>query len=109
MHFDQQQFNIENDHIYNGVWATSLIFGNSHGLNKLDAIEKLSKLNVPSRPFFYPLSSLPAYKKFNMGSKTDNPVAYDISNRGITLACHYNLSDEQIDFICDGIRKILNV
>jgi perosamine synthetase len=63
---------------------------------------------VPARPFFYPLSSLPAYEKYGTGSKEKNPNAYDVSERGITLACHYNLSDEQIDFICGGIRKILS-
>ena len=68
---------------------------------------KLDKLEVPSSPFFYPLSSLPAYENYNTGSLKENPNAYDVSERGITLACDYNLTDEQIDFICDGIRTIL--
>jgi perosamine synthetase len=101
------QFNVETDDIYNGVWATTIVFGKSHKIKKLDAIEKLAQLDVPARPFFYPLSSLPAYEEFGTGSKEENPNAFDISDRGITLACHYNLTDEQIDFICDGIRKIL--
>ena len=64
-------------------------------------------LDVPGRPFFYPLSSLPAYEHYGTGSKEENSNAYDVSERGITLACDYNLTDEQIDFICDGIRTIL--
>ena len=40
-------------------------------------------------------------------SKEENPNAFDVSERGVTLACHYNLTDEQIDFICYGIRNIL--
>jgi len=101
------QFNMENDRIYTGVWATTLVFGKSHNITKLEAIERLAKLNVPARPFFYPLSSLPAYEHYGTGSKAKNPNAYDISERGITLACHYALTDEQIDFICDGIRTTL--
>jgi perosamine synthetase len=101
------QFNTESDDVMNGVWATTMIFGKSHGINKLSAIEKLSKMNVPARPFFYPLSSLPAYQGYGTGSIKENPNAYDLSERGITLACHYNLTDEQIDFVCAGIRKIL--
>ena len=101
------QFNMENDRIYNGVWATTLVFGKSHNITKLEAIERLAKLNVPARPFFYPLSSLPAYEHYGTGSKEKNPNAYGVSERGITLACHYNLTDDQIDFICDGIRTIL--
>ena len=101
------QFNMENDDVYNGVWATTLVFGKSHNIKKLEAIERLSKLNVPARPFFYPLSSLPAYEHYRTGSKEKNPNAYDVSERGITLACHYALTDEQIDFICNGIKNIL--
>jgi perosamine synthetase len=100
-------FNMETDDVYNGVWATSLVFGKSHGMTKLEAIKKLAELNIPSRPFFYPLSYLPAYQHYNTGSENENPNAYDISNRGITLACSYNLTDDQITRICDGVKKIL--
>ena len=85
----------------------SMVFGKSHEMKKLDAIEKLAALNVPARPFFYPLSCLPAYEHYGTGSRNENPNAFDVSDRGITLPCHYNLTDDQIDFICDGIRKIL--
>jgi perosamine synthetase len=101
------QFNIETDDIVNGVWATTMVFGKSHKMKKLDSIAKLAELDVPARPFFYPLSSLPAYEGYGTGSIEENPNAYDVSERGITLACDYNLTDEQIDFICDGIRTIL--
>jgi perosamine synthetase len=85
-----------------------LVFGKSHGLKKLEAIKKLSELDVPARPFFYPLSSLPAYEHYGTGSKEENPNAFDVSERGITLASHYNLTDDQLDFITDGIRNILS-
>jgi perosamine synthetase len=104
---DDIQFNMENDKVVNGVWATTLVFGKSHALVKQDAIKQLSELNVPARPFFYPLSSLPAYAHYGTGSLERNPNAYDVAERGITLACHYNLTDEQVDFICNGIRRIL--
>lgn len=102
------QFNLETDEVYNGVWATTMVFGKSHKLTKLEAIRKLGELDVPARPFFYPLSSLPAYNHYQTGSIEKNPNAYDISERGITLACSYGLTIDQIDKICDGIRKILN-
>lgn len=105
---DDLTFNMETDEVFNGVWATSLIFGKSHNMTKPEAIKKLAELNIPSRPFFYPLSYLPAYKHYNSGSAETNGNAYDISNRGITLACSYGLTDEQITFICKGIRNILN-
>lgn len=102
------QFNVESDDVYNGVWATTLLFGKSHAMKKQDAIERLAKLDVPARPFFYPLSSLPAYECYETGSSEKNPNSYDVSGRGITLACHYELTDQQIDTICNGIKNILD-
>jgi len=101
------QFNLENEEVENGAWATTIVFGSTYNLSNKDMIQNLSKLGIPTRPFFYPLSSLPAYIQFNTGSKEKNPVAYDLSKRGITLPCHYNLSDDQIDYISDGIRGLL--
>lgn len=100
-------FNMDNEIVFNGAWATSIIFGKSHRMTKAEAMKRLAEINLPSRPFFYPLSSLPAYKHFNTGSEEKNPNAYDISNRGITLPCSYNLTKEQITSICDGIKSIL--
>lgn len=62
---------------------------------------------MPVRAFFYPLLSLPAYNGCGTGSIKENPNAYDISERRITLACHYDLTDDQIDTLCASIRKIL--
>jgi perosamine synthetase len=101
------QLNEEPEHIYNGVWITAVIFGKSHKLNKADAMAKLQKEGVPSRPFFYPLSFLPAYGSMEDIYKSKNPVGYDLSSRGINLSCAMNLEEDQIDFICNGIKKIL--
>lgn len=101
------QLNIDSDEIKNGAWATSIVFGKSHKLRKIKAIEKLALYNVPARPFFYPLSSLPAYKKYNTCYKEKNPNSYCISDRGITLASHYNLTNNQIDLICKSIKNII--
>ncbi len=104
---DDLQFNVESENVYNGVWATTLVFGKSHNLKKDEAIKKLNKIAIPARPFFYPLSSLPAYKNYKTGSSERNPHAYDISERGITLPAAYTLTDDQINEVCKGIKSIL--
>jgi perosamine synthetase len=91
----------------NGAWITGLVFGKSHNMTKLKAIEEAAKLGVPLRPFFYPLSSLPAYPGFREKYEPLNPTAYDISARGVNLPCAANLTERQIDKICDGIKTIL--
>jgi perosamine synthetase len=105
---DDIELNPEPEGVVNGAWITAVVFGKSHNLTKHDAIEKLAKLGLPARPFFYPLSSLPAYPDYKEKYESLNPVAYDISLRGINLPGAANLTEEQIDRICDGIKVILN-
>lgn len=100
------QFNEESEEVYNGAWATSLVFGKSHNVTAEEIMKKLTELNLPTRPFFYPLSSLPAYSKFN-DSPEKNSVAYDLNRRGVTLPGALILKEEDIDEYCSGIRKAL--
>jgi len=103
------EFNAEPDNVFNSVWITALVFGRSHNLTKQAAMAKLEAVGVPSRPFFYPLSSLPAYPDYDDAEYSErNPRAYDISSRGINLPGALNLTDDQIDFVCAGIKKILS-
>jgi perosamine synthetase len=102
------QLNAEPEEGFNGVWITGLLIGKSHRLNKLEAMAKLNDLGVPSRPFFYPLSSLPAYPGMESIYKPHNPQAYDICARGINLPGALILSEDQIEVVCDGIKRILS-
>jgi perosamine synthetase len=92
----------------NGAWITSLVFGKSHKLNKIDAIKKMEEMGIPARPFFYPLSSLPAYPMARSKYEPINSVAYDISFRGINLPGSAILTDEQIDHVCNGVKKLIS-
>ena len=90
-----------------GAWMPTIVIGKSYGINKDEVIKKLAELSIPCRPFFYPLSSLPAYPGYREKYESLNIYSYDISPRGINLPCAANLSDEQIEYICEGVRKVL--
>lgn len=99
--------NPEPEGVTNGVWATALIFGKSHKMTRDKAVVELPKLGLPARPFFYPLSSLPAYPGREAEGRKNNPVAYDVSERGINLPCALNLAERDLDLVSQGIRRLL--
>lgn len=101
------QLNAEPPGVFNSVWITGLLFGPSWRLDKLEAMARLGTLGLPSRPFFYPLSSLPAYPGAEATYKSRNPVAYDVGARGINLPGALNLAADQLEAVCQGVRKIL--
>ena len=101
--------NPEPEYVTNGVWATALVFGKSHGMTRDRALVEIPKLGLPARPFFYPLSSLPAYPGREREGRINNPVAYTTSERGINLPCALNLSAGDLDAISRGIHTLLGV
>ena len=101
------QLNHEPEGGRNGAWITGLVFGLSHGVTKQDALRELPSMGIPARPFFYPLSSMPAYGSRGSEMCHRNPVAYDISSRAINLPGAMNMTDEQLQFVCDRIRRFL--
>jgi perosamine synthetase len=104
---DDLYFNPEPEGGFNSTWITGLVFGKSHDMTKLKAIDELQKLGLPARPFFYPLSSLPAYEGAESVYRSRNPIAYDISVRGINLPGALIMTEEQIEKVANGVRSIL--
>ena len=101
------QLNEENDEILNGAWATAVVFSRETGVSRDLVIHALAQRSIPLRPFFYPLSSLPAYSENTTGGSDRSPVAYENSEYGIHLPCSMNLSNEQIDYVSDAIIEVL--
>ena len=99
--------NPETNNVHNSVWNTALVFGKSHGLTRDTAMAELTKLGLPSRPFFFPLSSLPAYPGREEEGRRSNPVSYDVSARGINVPSPLNLTEADLDAVCDGIHRVL--
>ena len=106
-HVPDIKLNEENKDVYNGAWATSLVFGKTHKISKDFALQEIPKHGFPVRPFFYPLSSLPAFNKKHM--KKNNPVAYDVSSRAINLPCALNLTEKNINDYSNAILKLLGL
>jgi len=83
-----------------GCWATTLA---RMPFSKETVIAEMASNRIPVRPFFYPLSTLPA---FSEGSRLVK-VADRISQAGITLPSAFNLSNEDITFISNHLRGVL--
>jgi perosamine synthetase len=104
---DDLQLNAEPDGGFNSVWITGLLAGKRYRMDKLEFIARLKAVGVPARPFFYPLSSLPAYPGMERIYRPRNAVAYDICARGINLPGALILTERQINAVCEGVRKVL--
>lgn len=96
--------NVEMPKCTNTYWMVTIILDKKYKLTKQNLMKKLSTYNIDSRPFFYPLSSMPPFKKI----KVHNPVAYALSDYGINLPCNLRIKKNEVQYVCKIIKKILN-
>lgn len=99
------KFNFETEDITNGAWITAVLFDRCYG-DKHEIISKLLRKGVPVRPFFYPLSSLPAFNEFNK-YQNKNKVAYDVCSRGVNLPGAANLTEDDMLKVVKGIKELM--
>lgn len=107
---DGVALNRDDETVYNGAWATNIVWDERYKINKQEMLEKT---DIAARPMFYPLSSIPAYnrkgnKNFKDWIKKTNNIAYDITNRGITLPCALNMTDNQVEYCGLKVKEVLN-
>ncbi len=93
----------------NTYWMVTVILDKKFGIEKERLIKMMSEKNIDCRPFFYPLSSLPAYKETVEAQQAckRNQVSYDISPYGINLPSAMNLKKEDVDYVCDVLKTII--
>ncbi|MFL2650325.1 MAG: DegT/DnrJ/EryC1/StrS family aminotransferase [Alphaproteobacteria bacterium] len=90
----------------NSVWCSTIIIGQSYRKDKNLILDLAKKEGLTLRPFFYPLTSLPAFTEYSFYSN-NTPVAFDLSSRGINLPSALNLNTDEINSICKILKKIL--
>jgi len=95
----------------NSYWMVTAIFDSKFGLSKEDIIQMLKVKGIDSRPFFYPLSSQPAYDSLASAREAEvrNTVSYRISPYGVNLPSAMNMDKEQVKYVCNAVKKVLDI
>ena len=90
-------------------WMITVILDPRFGIQKDRLMELLGERHIDSRPFFHPLSSIPAYAGLPQAARAreTNRVAYRISPYGLNLPSGLNLTEEKVAYVCDALKSIL--
>ncbi len=86
----------------NSYWMPTLVMDDPFDRDSLFLYLKIK--NIDSRPFFYPLSSLPMFE-----SKYGNIVSYSIYSRGINLPSHSELTRSDVAYVCKVLRDFFEI
>ena len=103
------RFNPEREGERNSAWMTTVVWDHRFDLFKDDLIAALGERGIDTRPFFHPLSSLPAYAdaRDSRRARSENTVAYEIGPRGINLPSALSLAEQDIDRVVAALREEL--
>jgi perosamine synthetase len=93
----------------NGFWMMTVVLDERLGIDKDYLMSALNERNVDCRPFFHPLSSIPAYAEQEeaRAARERNRTSYRICPYGVNLPSGLNLTREQVAYVCDAFREIL--
>lgn len=106
---DNIAYNSEAVDVKNTYWMVSVILDSNLGLGKEELMGLLEEKNIDSRPFFRPLSSIPAYARLPQAdsARQRNKVSYEIAPFGVNLPSGLNLNEETVDYVCKSLAAVL--
>jgi perosamine synthetase len=98
------QLNPEPSHTKNGYWLPTAVIDPSLNFDRDEFFAFCRKRYIDSRPFFYPLSSLPMFD-----TKSQNQVAYDLSARAINLPSFHDMEFNEVEKVCLSMKEFFNL
>jgi perosamine synthetase len=95
----------------NSYWMITAVWDREFGKSKNEIVIAMRNGGVDVRPFFHPLSSLPAYATSARAIRAaeTNKVSYDIGSRAVNLPSGFTLMREDIRHVRDALVKFLEM
>jgi perosamine synthetase len=94
--------NLEHVGTKNSYWMPTVVFRKELNFDREAFFGYCKTQNIDSRPFFFPLSSLPMFEE-----KRENTVSYDIYERAINLPSFHDITFEEVEFVCNCIKSFI--
>jgi perosamine synthetase len=91
------------DNLY---WVFGLVVDEKFGTAKT-IMDRLSQYQIGTRPFFWPMHKQPVFGKMGLFEEQSCPVAERIAQQGFYLPSGLGLTDEQIVYVADCLKKVL--
>jgi perosamine synthetase len=96
---------IEEEWAKNVYWMYALVVEDQFGMSRDDLIKILADEGVQTRTFFCPMNQQPVLKKQAGYREIPSPVADGLWEKGMYLPSAWNLSEENIQFVSEVIKK----
>jgi perosamine synthetase len=92
------------DNIY---WVYGLVLEDDVPFDAREAMARLAKAGIGTRPFFWPMHEQPVLRRMGLFAGESYPAAERIGRRGFYLPSGLAMSDEQIERSAAAVRELL--
>jgi perosamine synthetase len=101
--------NCEHPGTKNTYWMVTVVLDPAFGIRKDALMQRMSEANIDCRPFFHPLSSLPAYagSESSERARERNTVSYRLSPYAVNLPSGLSMTPEKVKRVCRSLREIV--
>ncbi|MCU1496681.1 MAG: glutamine--scyllo-inositol aminotransferase [Acidimicrobiales bacterium] len=93
----------------NSYWMSTVVLDPSIGLTKEELAARLDAAGISTRPFFHPLSALPAYADASDAprARQANATSRRLGRYGLNLPSALRLSEDDVDRTCEQLLGAL--
>lgn len=88
----------------NVYWMSSVVLSENFPLGRDEVMSKLAQDGIETRPFFYPMHTLPMYRSLAQGQSF--PVAESISARGLNLPSSAHLTNDDVTYVANSLMNL---
>jgi perosamine synthetase len=87
----------------NIYWLYTILLPPELAVFRDEVMKDLADANIETRPVFYPIHLLPPYSRLAEGQSY--PVAELIARSGINLPTHANISEREVEYVCNCLIR----
>jgi perosamine synthetase len=97
----------QTDYASSVFWVFGLVLADEIGFDAAEAMSRLARAGVGTRPFFWPMHEQPVFKRMGLFREDRHPVAERIARRGLYLPSGLAMTTAQVEAAAAALRRIL--
>jgi perosamine synthetase len=98
---------VATDYADNIYWVFGLVLNDNVPIDAAEAMRRLGKVGIGTRPFFWPMHEQPVFRRMGLFDVLDLPVSSRLARRGFYLPSGLGLNPDDINLVSASVRQTL--
>jgi len=91
----------------NIYWVYGIVLGDEVPFDAKEAMARLGKLGIGTRPFFWPMHEQPVFRRMGLFEGEHHPASERVARRGFYVPSGMALTEAQMDRVATAVKGVL--